>query len=112
MLNSNHQEYMLNSNMVIADCNKNKDDTVIHGNINTGTNESINKNKTDRVKTKAWPRGTCLVTGDCMLGHIDEIRMFSKGSTFSWSKNRRHVSLSCAIARKNAGLRHTSCWYK
>ena len=25
---------MLNSNMVITDCNKNKDDTVIHGNIN------------------------------------------------------------------------------
>ena len=27
-------EYMSNSTMVITDCNKNKDDTVIQGNIN------------------------------------------------------------------------------
>ena len=39
-----HQEYMLNSNTVIIDCNKNKHDTVIHGNISIKkTNESINK---------------------------------------------------------------------
>ena len=44
---------MLNSNMLINDCNKNKDDTVIHGNIkNKETNESINNNDTDRIKTK------------------------------------------------------------
>ena len=44
---------MLNSNMVITDCNKNKDDTVIHGYIkNRETNESINNGDTDRVKTK------------------------------------------------------------
>ena len=65
---------MLNSN-----CNKNKDDTVIHGNINNKeTNESIKNNNTDRVKTKTWPNGTCLVTGDSMLGHIDETRMSRK----------------------------------
>ena len=33
--------------------NKNKDDTVIHGNINNKKQtESINNNDTDRVKTK------------------------------------------------------------
>ena len=45
---------MLNSNIVINNCNKNKDDTVIHGNVNNkGTNESINNNNKDRVETKA-----------------------------------------------------------
>ena len=45
---SRHQEYI--SNMVITDCNKNKDDTVIHENINNKeTNESINNNDIDRV---------------------------------------------------------------
>ena len=111
---SRHQDYMLNSNMVITDCDKNKDDTAIHGNINNKeANESINNN---RVETKAWPKGTCLVTGESRLGHIDETRMSrklkSKGSTFSWSNSRRHVSLACAIARKNTGLLYTSCWYK
>ena len=70
---------MLNSNMVITDCDKNKDDTAIHGNTNNKeANESINNNDTSRVKTKAWPKGTCLVTGDSMLGHIDETRMSRK----------------------------------
>ena len=65
--------------MVITDCNKNKDDTVINGNINNKeTNKSINNNDTDRVKTKTWSKGTCLVTGDSMLGHIDETRMSRK----------------------------------
>ena len=65
--------------MVITDCNKNKDDTVIHGNVNNKEkNESINNNDTDGVKTKPWPKGTCLVTGDSMLGHIDETRMSRK----------------------------------
>ena len=105
---------MLNSNMVIT--NKNKDDTVIHGNIDTKEgNESVN-NDTGRVMTKAWPKGTCLVTGDFILGHIDETRMSSKFKVkvrpFPGAKNRRHVSLPCVIARKNAGLRYTSCWYK
>ena len=45
---SRHQEYI--SNMVITDCNKNKDDPVIHENINNKeTNESINNNDIDRV---------------------------------------------------------------
>ena len=40
---SRHQEYI--SNMVITDCNKNKDDAIIHGNINNKeTNEIINNN--------------------------------------------------------------------
>ena len=70
---------MLNSNMVITDCDKNKDDTAIHGNTNNKeANESINNNDTSRVKTKAWPKGTCLVTGDSMLGRIDETRMSRK----------------------------------
>ena len=47
---------MLNSNMVIADGNKNKDDTVIRGNFNNKeTNENINNNNTDRVITETWP---------------------------------------------------------
>ena len=70
---------MLNSNMVITDCDKNKDGTAIHGNINNKeATESINNNDTGRVKTKAWPKGTCLVTGDSILGHIDETRMSRK----------------------------------
>ena len=68
---SGHQEYMLNSNMVITDCDKNKDDTAIHGNIN-------NKKANERVKTKAWTKGTCLVTGGSLLGHIDETRTSRK----------------------------------
>ena len=76
---SRHQEYMSSSNMVITDCNKNKDDTVIHGNVNNKEkNESINNNDTDGVKTKTWPKGTCLVTGDSVLGHIDGTRMSRK----------------------------------
>ena len=76
---SRHQEYMSSSNMIINDCNKNKDDTVIHGNVNNKEkNESINNNDTDGVKTKTWPKGTCLVTGDSMLGHIDETLMSRK----------------------------------
>ena len=77
--NSRHQEYMLNSNMVVIDCDKNKDDTAIHENINNKeVNESINNNDTGRVKTKARPKGTCLVAGDSMLEHIDETRMSRK----------------------------------
>ena len=65
--------------MVITDSNKNKDDTAIHGNINNKEiNESTNNNNTGRVKTKAQSEGTCLVTGDTMLGHIDETRMSRK----------------------------------
>ena len=76
---SSHQKYMLNSNMVITDSNKNKEDTSIHGNVNSKEeNESINKNDRGRVKTKAWPKGTCIVKGDSMLGHIDETRMSRK----------------------------------
>ena len=53
-LNDQLKEYMLNSNMVITNCNKNKDDTVIHGDVNNKeTNESINNNDKDRVETKA-----------------------------------------------------------
>ena len=67
---------MLNSNIVITDCNKNEDNTVIHGNIeNKERNEKVNNNDTDRIKTKTRLKGTCLVTGDSMLGHIDETRM-------------------------------------
>ena len=74
-----HQEYMLNSNIVITDCNKNKGDTVIHRNIkNKKTNEGINNNDTNRVKTKTWPKGTFLVTEDSMFGKIDETQMSRK----------------------------------
>ena len=68
---SRHQEYMLNSHMVITNGDKNKDDTAIHGNIN-------NKKANERVKTKAWTKGTCLVTGGSLLGHIDETRTSRK----------------------------------
>ena len=53
MLNSRHQECMLNSNTVITDCDKNKDDNAIHGNINDKEeNESISNNDTGRVRQK------------------------------------------------------------
>ena len=32
----------------------------------------------DRVKTKTWPKATCLVMGDSVLGHTDETRMSRK----------------------------------
>ena len=68
---------MLNPNMVITD--KNKDDAAIHGTINNKeANESINNSDKGRVKTKAWLKGTCLVTEDSILGHIDETRMSRK----------------------------------
>ena len=83
---SGPQEYMLNSNMVITDSIKNKDDAAIHGNINNKeANESINNKDTARVKTKAWPTETCLVTGDSMLGHTDETRMSRKFKVRVWS---------------------------
>ena len=69
---------MLNSNMVITHCGKIKDGTAIYGINNKEVKESINNNDTDRVMTKAWPKGTCLVTGDSILGHIDETRMSRK----------------------------------
>ena len=54
-------------------------ETVIHGYIKSKeTNESINNDYTDRVKTKTWPKRTCLVMGDSMLEHIDETRMSRK----------------------------------
>ena len=69
----------LNSNIVITDCDKNKDDTAIHGNINNKEAiQSINNNDTGRVKTKAWRKGTCLVTTGSVLEYIDEIQMFRK----------------------------------
>ena len=50
---SHHQEYMLNSNTVINECNKYKDDTVMHRNINNKeTNESINNNDRRELKQK------------------------------------------------------------
>ena len=56
-----------------------RDETVIHGYIKSKeTNESINNDYTDRVKTKTWPKRTCLVVGDSMLEHIDETRMSRK----------------------------------
>ena len=76
---SRHPEYMLNSNMVITNSDKNTDDTAIHGNLNNKeTTESISNNNTDKVKTKKWPKMTYLVTGESMLGHIDETRMSRK----------------------------------
>ena len=42
---------------------------------NKEANESINNNDMGRVKTKTWLKRTCLVTGEPMLGHIDETRM-------------------------------------
>ena len=93
--------------MVITDCDKNKDDIAIHGNTNNKeANESINNNNTCRVKTKAWRKGACLVTGHSMLGHKDETRMSRKikGSIFCCSKNRRHVSVTCAIAREKCRI--------
>ena len=56
-----------------------RDETVIHRYIKSKeTNESINNDYTDRVKTKTWPKRTCLVVGDSMLEHIDETRMSRK----------------------------------
>ena len=64
--------------MVITDCDKIKDGTAIYGINNKEAKESINNNDTDRVMTKAWPKGTCLVTGDSILEYIDETRMSRK----------------------------------
>ena len=53
------QEYMLNSNMVITACKKNKDDNIIHGNINNKeANESTKNNDMDTVKITTWPNRT------------------------------------------------------
>ena len=69
----------LNSNIVITESGKNKDDTAIHGNINNKEAiESINNNDTGRVKTKAWRKGTCLVTAGSVLEYTDETQMFRK----------------------------------
>ena len=55
---------------MVIPCSNSEDDIGIQGNINNKeTNESINNSNTGRVKTKAWPKRTCLVTGDSMLGH-------------------------------------------
>ena len=60
---------MLNSNMVITDCNKNKDDTVIQGNIkNKEINESINNNDMDRFKNKNMAEGDMSSYGRLYVG--------------------------------------------
>ena len=65
--------------MVLTDCNKNKDDTVIHGNISKKeTIESINNKDTNISEARPWPKGTCQFTGDSILEHNDETRMSRK----------------------------------
>ena len=65
--------------MVLTDCNKNKDDTVIHRNIsNKETIESINNKDTDISEARPWPKGTSQFTGDSILEHNDETRMSRK----------------------------------
>ena len=85
-----HQEYMLNSNMVpwkwyLLTVTKNKDDTVIHGNIsNKETIESINNKDTNRFEARPWPKGTCQFTGDSILEHNDETPMSRKSKGKIW----------------------------
>ena len=73
-----HQEYISsNCNAVIDDINK---DTQID---NYDTDKKSNSHEvvdstSPKAKTKAWPRETCLVTGDSMLSYIDETRMSKK----------------------------------
>lgn len=57
-----------------------KDDTIINSNTDKkNTNERIDNNDRNRVKTKAWPEGTCLVMGVSALRHIIyETRMSRK----------------------------------
>ena len=73
--------------MVINGINSSKDDTVIKRNTSKETNKRISKIDTQiklRQK-KAWPKDTYLVTGDFMLGKIDQTqtsRKFRKGLIF------------------------------
>ena len=75
-----HQEYIIsNCNAIIDDISK---DTQIQDynhdfNKNSIINELVDS-ISHKAKTKSWPRGTCLVTGDSMLSYIDETRISRK----------------------------------
>ena len=67
-----------------------------------------------RKKTKAWPRGMCLVTGDSMLSYIDETRMSKKFNikvrSFTGAKTD-DVSLLSVIIEEKSRLCHSACSY-
>ena len=78
ILKSRHQEYISsNCNVAIDDINK-------HTQIdNYSTDKKSNSHEvvdsiSSKAKTKAWPGGTCLVTGDSMLSYIDKTRLSRK----------------------------------
>ena len=75
---SRHQEYISsNCNAAVDDINK---DTQID-NYDTDKKSNIHEvvpSTSPKAKTKAWPRGMCLVTGDSMFSYIDETCMSRK----------------------------------
>ena len=92
---------------------------MIHENINNKkANEGINNNDTGRVKKKAWPKGTCLATGDFMLGLIDKTRMPRKFKVnvrpFPGAKTEDMFHYFVPLLEKMPDSRshYTSCWYK
>ena len=73
-----HQEYISsNCNAVIDDISK--DIQIDNNDINKKSNtHGVVDSVSPKAKTKDWPRGTCLVTGDSTLRFIDEARMLRK----------------------------------
>ena len=75
-----------NSRPVSAGCRKvinyisdNEDDTIININANKSeTNENVSNNDMSTVQTKPSSKGTCLVTRNSILGHVDEAQISRK----------------------------------
>ena len=63
----------------------NKDTQIDNYDINKKSNSlEVVANTSPKAKIKAWPRGTCLDTGDSMFSYIDETvmsRKFKNGET-------------------------------
>ena len=75
---SRHQDYISSNCNVVID-GINNDTQIDNCDINKKSNShEVADSTSPKAKTKAWPRRTCLVTGDSMLSYIDETRMSRK----------------------------------
>ena len=75
---SRHQAY-ISSNCNSATDDINKDSQIDNYDTDKKSNShEVVDSISSKAKTKAWLRGTCLVTGDSMLSYIDETRMSRK----------------------------------
>ena len=80
-----------NCNSVIDDINKDSQTGNYDIDKKSSSHEVVDSTSS-KAETKAWPRGTCLFTGDSVLIYIDKTRMprkfYVKVRPFPGAKNR------------------------